>query len=258
MFVRLILIAGAFLSTSILANDHNNAFAGMDLSEGNSLQLNLCELMPGKSMADYEEVFSAYVKWSKQNDVEVYAMRAMPMFGGPDATAPIQYQFVDMLAAPYSVSGAAWDKWLGTEEGQRVNKLWQETAKCRVTVNPVFVRFADQEALKGDSRVMTINWCTRHEGVSTAQLIAKHDAVLASRPDNSTVAAWSVMGTGLGSRNAPGDFAHLLSFRNAADLMAYQNSLANEEGWRIRQDYETSYASCTGENVYQIQVLNRP
>jgi hypothetical protein len=40
--------------------------------------------------------------------------------------------------------------------------------------------------------------------------------------------------------------------------MARQNELANNEGWRQRLAYETSYADCTGENVYYAEVLNRP
>ena len=63
---------------------------------------------------------------------------------------------------------------------------------------------------------------------------------------------------GLGIRNPPGDFAHYLSFADTNGLMAYQNTFANEEGWRQRRDYNTSYADCTGENVYHVQVLNRP
>jgi hypothetical protein len=59
-------------------------------------------------------------------------------------------------------------------------------------------------------------------------------------------------------RDAPGEFANILSFEDANGLMAWQNNLANNGGWRMREDYMTSYASCSGDNVYYAEVLNRP
>ena len=105
---------------------------------------------------------------------------------------------------------------------------------------------------------MAFNWCTRNEGVSTDQLIEKHRQIASTWNTDSPIKAWTIMYPGLGSRNTPGEFAHLLSFEDASGLMAWQNATANDEGWRRRQDYETSYADCIGENVYYVEVLNRP
>jgi hypothetical protein len=105
---------------------------------------------------------------------------------------------------------------------------------------------------------MTFNWCTRQDGVSWDQLNAKHQALLAGRADDSPAKSWTIMFPGLGVRNTIGEFAHLVSYADVAGLTASQNALANQEGWRQREDYYTSYADCTGENVYQVEVLNRP
>ena len=105
---------------------------------------------------------------------------------------------------------------------------------------------------------MTIDWCTRREGVSADQLIAKHQEYAADWTADSPIKAWSTLYPSLGIRNAPGEFAHMLSFTDANGLMAYQNAISNEGGWRQRMDYMTSYADCIGENVYSARVLNRP
>ena len=63
---------------------------------------------------------------------------------------------------------------------------------------------------------------------------------------------------GLGGRNTPGDFAHILSFADMQGIMAWQNNWANNQGWRQTQDYQASYAECTGHNTYHARVLNRP
>jgi hypothetical protein len=89
-------------------------------------------------------------------------------------------------------------------------------------------------------------------------LNARHQMGVANRPDDSPVKAWTVMFPGLGNRNPLGEFAHLVTYLDAHGLMAAQNALANEEGWRNRADYYASYASCSGENVYAMEVLHRP
>ena len=234
-------------------------YSGINLEQGNSLQMNLCALKPGKTMANYNRVMDDYIEWSKENDVEVFVIRATPMFQSPNPNAGANFEFIDMLIAPYEVSGNSWTKWLTGEDGRKINAQWLETADCRVAVNAAFILAIDQEALSGrDDRVMSFNWCSRNEGVSVDQLLAKHQQLASSWNTDSPVKAWTVMYPSLGSRNTPGEFAHLLSFEDANGLMAWENATVNEGGWRTRLDYETAYASCVGENVYYVEVLNRP
>lgn len=69
------------------AQSQGEQYAGMDLSEGNALQMQMCSLQPRKSMADRDRVMNAYLKWSKENDAEVFLLRLTPLFGGaaPDS-----------------------------------------------------------------------------------------------------------------------------------------------------------------------------
>lgn len=251
-------VLGLLATSMAFADNHGGSYAGMDLAQGNAVQMQMCSLQPRKTMADRDRVMNAYLKWAQDNEVEVFVLRLTPLYGGPDPSGNVQFEWIELLASPYATTGTAWDKWLTTDEGRRINAQWLETSECRVSVNPVFNMFLDREALSGNTRVMTFNWCTRQEGVSWDQLLARHDTMLAGRPDDSPVGSWTIMYPGLGVRNPIGEFAHLVSYPDVSSLMAYQNTLVNEEGWRQREDYYTSYADCIGENVYRGEVLNRP
>jgi len=234
-------------------------YSGLNLAQGNSLQMQLCTLKPGKSMASYAKVVDAYIEWSKDNNVEVFVLRATPMFVSPPENANRGFDFMEMLLGPYEVSGRGWTQWLTGEDGRKLNAQWQEAADCNVSINTAYIAVIDQAALSArNDRVMVMNWCTRREGVSVDQLVAKHQQIASEWTAESPLKAWAIMYPGLGSRNMPGEFAHILTFADASGLMAWQDSLANAEGWRNRLDYETSYAECIGDNVYYAEVLNRP
>ncbi len=254
----IVYVLGMFAAAVAFADSHSREFAGMNMAEANALQMQMCSLQPRKSTADRDRVMNAYLEWAEENDAEVFVARATPLFGGPNPNANVQFEWIDFLGSSYAASGSAWDKWLTTEDGQRINEQWLETADCRVVLNPFVNMYLDAEALSGDTRIMTFNWCTRKEGVSWDQLNVKHQELLANRPDDAPAKSWSIMWPGLGVRDPIGEFAHLVSYVDVSGLMARENAMGNEEGWRRREDYNTSYADCIGENVYQVQVLNRP
>lgn len=234
-------------------------YSGLNLEQANSLQMQLCSLKPGKSMANYRKVVDSYISWSKENGVEVFVLRATPMFVSAPQNAQMDFDFIEMLMGSYEVSGSGWTKWLTSEEGQKLNEQWQEAADCRVVVNPAVIQVIDQAALSArNDRVMVMNWCTRREGVTWDQLQAKHQQIASGWSTESPLKSWGIMYPSLGMRNAPGEFMNILSFEDANGLMAWQDNLANNEGWRTRADYMTSYADCIGDNVYYAEVLNRP
>ena len=243
-----------------LADNHERRYGGMNLAEGNSAQMQLCSLRARKSEADYNKVMNGYIQWSKDNGVPVYVLRMTPLFQSPPPpNVDMAFEWIDMLISPFGRAGEGWDKWLTTDSGQRLNDQWQATADCRVSMNTLFNQVIDNEALAAtDTRVITFNWCTVNPGVTADSLIARHDMMASSRTDDSPVKAWNIMLPGIGNRNPPGDFAHMLSFADVKGLMAWQNGMANEGGWRRRQEYYRGYAQCTGENAYTARVLNRP
>ncbi len=240
------------------ADNHEREYAGMNLTQANNVQMQLCSLKPRKSMSDYNKVMNGYIQWSKENKAQAYVMRLTPLFTTPPPGDNPQFEWIDLLITSFDNAGDGWDKWLTTESGKRLNAQWTATADGRVSMNPMVNHYIDTEALNADSRIMTFNWCTANEGVTADQIMARHSAMAKNRPKDSPVKAWNIIFPGLGNRNPPGDYAHLISFSDTKGLMAYQNALANDGGWRQSQDYNNMYATCTGANVYQGQVLNRP
>lgn len=51
---------------------------------------------------------------------------------------------------------------------------------------------------------------------------------------------------------------HMMSFASPVELMASQNHIANEEGWRGLEEYEQKYATCRPPSAYFARVRNRP
>ena len=245
-----------FASLAIGAEEN---YAGINLGEANAVQMNLCSLKPGKSMSNYDRVQSGYVEWSKENGVEVFVLRLTPVFSSPPPNANATFDFIDMQVGPFGITGDGWTKWLATEDGQKLNAQWQDTADCRVSMNAGVFLALNQEALSArDDRMMTFDWCTANDGVNPGQLAARHRQMASNWTAESPIRAWTVMYPMMGSRNTPGDYAHLMSFDDASGLMTWQNGMANNEGWRARADYESAYASCTGTNVYHARVVHRP
>ena len=65
------------------------------------------------------------------NDVEVTFVRQSPVFTHNSLIILINMNLW-LLFTDYETSGKAWDKWLGTKSGQKLNSKWQEIATCDV------------------------------------------------------------------------------------------------------------------------------
>ena len=239
-------------------DDHGGSYANMNLNERNSLQVNLCNLKPGKTIADLDGLNDAYFKWAEKNGTARFFMRLTPLFTGATPTNP-GYDYIDMIASTFAVAGEEWDNWLGTPEGQKLNARWGELATCYVRMTHNVTKYADTKALAADDdRIVTLEWCDRQESVSTDQLIAKHNSLAANFPEGIANIYWGLLLPQLGNSSAPAQFAHMDTYPDVKALMARQNWLGNEGGWRVLQDYYTSYASCSNRNVFSAKVLHRP
>ena len=238
-----------------IADDHSPAEnANLPLAA----QIQLCNLNDGKTMADYDRMANDYFKWSEKNDVAVTFIRHTPLFTSANASNP-GYDFIEYLISDHETSGSSWSKWMTTKDGQKLNERWQDIATCYVKMGVLYVRYADQEAnAKDDDRIVTMDWCTRREGISWDQLRAKHDQIEASFPEGVENIVWAIMSPNVGAADAPGEFAHINVFPDMNAFMARQKWLSHEEGWKVRDDYTSSYASCNGDSAFIEQVLHRP
>ena len=258
IILKLVVLLVAMIGVGAFAAHHEESYANMNLNQRNSLQVNLCNLNPGKTMADLDGLNDAYFKWAEKNGTTRFFMRLTPLFTGATPSDP-GYDYIDMIASPFSVAGDEWDNWMGTKEGQKLSARWAELATCYVRMTHNVTKYADRKALAADDdRIVTLEWCNRNEEISTDQLIAKHNALAASFPDGVSNIYWGLLLPQLGNSSAPGQFAHMDTYPDVKALMERQNWLGNEGGWRVMQDYYTSYASCSNRNVFSAKVLNRP
>jgi hypothetical protein len=229
---------------------------GLDSAGPINVQTQLCKLNPGRTMAEYDEMVNDYFEWARENDVEVTFIRQTPYLTHANPANPSGYDFIEFLASDYETAGASWDKWMSTEEGQRLNEAWQSIATCYVKMATLRTQWADVEALNADDeRIVTWNWCTPKRSIS--QLMAKHRSMAESRPEELGNIGWFIYIPRIGGANAPGDFAHIVVYPDVAGLMAGQKWLS-DGGWRARNDYLSLYADCTGESANVELVLNRP
>ena len=251
--VGFIAIVATISSTlNLNADDHSE-------TKPYNMQVNFCKLNEGISMEEYSDAVNDYIQWSKKNDVEVYVSRQMPIFPHDNFVSNRGFDFQEILAGPFNVTGKAWDLWRGSREGQKLAKQWQEKATCYVKMGHAYDQYLDQKALESDNdRVVSWNWCSRKDGVSLNELQARHDLMIEElKKDNIGLSGWVIVAPSTGGAQAPGDFVHLGFYDDIESFMEYKEAFASG-GWEDYYDYTENYASCSGEELYSDKVLNFP
>ena len=246
----------------LLAFSFNNFVYGDDhikeLPNVSNVQVNICKLNDDVTLKEYETVTNDYIKWSKKNNVETFYVRHFPIFSHGTTNKPLSYDFLEILGSSHEISGKAWDLWLGTKEGQKLNERWQKAAECNVKMGTGVTLYSNEKALaKADERVVSWNWCSLNKGVTAEVLIAKHTDMAKNLEGNDQgIIGWAGIIPRLGGANAPGDFAQIIIFPNFEAAMKHQNTIA-QGGWKHYRDYEENFATCRGEDLNTAQVLNR-
>ena len=251
-----------FLTFVLTFSISENSFADDQYSEmeGNvfNIQVQQCTLNSDTSIKQYDSMINDYFKWAKKNDAEVFFSRQTPLYV-QNSWYRSGIDFLEILFSTHADSGKAWDKWLGTKEGQKLNARWQELANCRVKMGASFVNYIDQKAMNNDDdRVVAWNWCSLNDGVSYEDLLTEHErrAELLKK-DSLGMIAWANVYPRIGTDEAPGDFAHLAVYPNIESAQIYQQSQSSG-GWQSYRDYQRDFATCKGESYMIEKVLNDP
>ena len=124
------------------ADDHSQ-----ELPNVANVQVNVCKLKEGVSLKEYNDVTQDYVKWSKKNNVETFYVRHFPLFSHGTTGNPLTYDFLEILGSSHETSGEAWDLWLDSKEGQKLNAQWQAAADCYPKMGTGITLWSDEEAL---------------------------------------------------------------------------------------------------------------
>ena len=251
-----------FTAFSIILMGSTNLFAGHhesnEVLEPFNMQVQMCKLNEGVTIEKYDQMISEYVEWSRKNDVDLYFARQEPIFTHNNFGNTPEYDFLEILASPHKVAGQGWDKWLGTKDGQKLNKKWQSLATCFVKMGNAYPVYLDEKELNSDdNRVATWNWCSVNEGVKAEDVFAQHDIrakEVAKNPNG--LIGWIALSPRIGTANAPGEFAHIGFYSDIEAKMQYEDDFANG-GWKSYRDYNENFATCSGEALMSDVVINR-
>jgi hypothetical protein len=256
MFQRLITCIALFSLAAIAqADNHNNAWRGVNLDQQFGIQFEVCKLKPGKTLDDMAKLNDEVRRLFDETGLALSLMRLTPMYshGMPGEPAA---SYIDVTMGTIEAFGTGWDNWLASKDAVKLMAASDKIATCTFKFARAINRVAQIEALDStDDRLISMNWCSKRDNVSWDQLKTKHDAWQAAYENDSSSMAWNVVLPRLGAGNAHGRFMHMVSYANAQQLMANENWVANGGGARALGDYYSAYAACDGESVWSASYL---
>ncbi|MBT7539069.1 MAG: hypothetical protein HN683_07000, partial [Gammaproteobacteria bacterium] len=235
----LILVSLLFASTSY-GKHHEETYRGMDLSKNFGIQFEVCTLRDGKSMASVDRINSKIASVMTEINAKGSVLRMKPFYAHGSTSNPGP-DFIDLIVAPMDEIGAIWTDFLATDGGSKVFGEFQNAAKCHNKLAYGVPKLTKvDEMMSTDERVITLNWCTPKEGVSMAQLRAKHASWLAANQDAFKAASWSVLVPRQGAGTAQGRYAHMNVFTSLKQMFANEEWIANGGGNAGLSDYYSS------------------
>jgi len=253
----LTLVSLLLASTSYGAH-HEETYRGMDLNKRFGIQFEICTLREGKSMASVNRVNAKIAGVMTEINAKGSVLRLTPFYSHGTPSNP-SADFLDMVVAPMDELGTIWTDFLAADAGPKTYSDFQSQAKCHNKLAfgvPKLTKV--DEMMSTDERVITLNWCTPKEGVSMAQMKAKHASWLAANKDSFKAAAWSVLIPRQGAGTAQGRFAHMNVFTSLKQMFANEEWIANSGGNEGISDYYSSYADCDGDSSYTAEYIYKP
>ena len=249
----ILLISWMIISTPLRADQHQSSDVNA-MSDGTieAAQLTACTLNPGKTLGDVSEIMPSIGEVHKEIELNAFYGLMTPLFVSPKTT--IDFIIADF--APFEQLSAAWDRFLVSESGAKLQSSLDEIANCNRSMHRYYHQYTKYSDDK--SRVLSMNWCSKKEAVSMEDLMAKHRS-LAESPDipflhwGIAVPAW-----GLRKDDAPGSFAHFIGYADMDAALSRQSGIATKGGWKNRREYLTSFADCSGENLWKFDIANIP
>jgi len=253
----LILVSLLFASTSY-GKHHEETYRGMDLSKNFGIQFEVCTLRDGKSMASVDRINSKIASVMTEINAKGSVLRMKPFYAHGSTSNPSP-DFIDLIVGPMDEIGAIWTDFLASDGGPKVYGEFQNAAKCHNKLAYGVPKLTKvDEMMSTDERVITLNWCTPKEGVSMAQLRAKHASWLAANQDGFKAASWSVLVPRQGAGTAQGRYAHMNVFTSLKQMFANEEWIANGGGNAGLSDYYSSYADCDGDSSYTAEYIYKP
>lgn len=247
----------AFIATMLAVNsfaDNQEPDWAVKIGDGVSQTVHFCKLTNGATMEDIAKLDVQAIKWLDEERLRLGIDILTPVF---DTFS--DYDYISLQWATWNEWGTFWSKISESVEGQAVMDSYSSVEDCKVMVASVFPIMRKPEVIEDRKKVSTVEWCSRKEGVSSDQLSAKHLEIAAAIKDDTSVIWWGVGYPQIGAqdKDLPGDFYHYMSYTDYAGLAASKHKVANQEGWRMLQDYYTSYAHCNGQVAVSVNTVRQ-
>ena len=232
------------IATPLQADNHLEAAPALAMESA------ICTLNDGKTLEDLDGFFKVFKKWAEKNDYNTFIALNTPLYVGGNIDIPV----LMLEFGSYNELGEGWDK-IG-ENGQDLLASLDSVVTCSRNLSHYFPMHRSESMDTDDDRVLVVNWCNRHEGVSWDEINEVH----AGWSFNENIGHAGLIFPALGVRQGdfPGEFGHLRVYPDASAMLAEQNRISNEEGWRQREEYFDTYADCAGGNAYLQRVMIRP
>ena len=261
MIFRLIKNLGLFTLFGAAVTMSTNAQAGHhDQSEANAMgngtieaaQLTLCTLNSGKTLKDVEKLIPSIRAFQTEIGLNSFFGLMTPLFVSRQST--IDFILADFAA--FDELAAAWDQFLVSSSGAKVQASLDKIAICNRSLHRYYHQYTKYS--DDDRRVLSFNWCSKKESVSMESLMAKHRSF--ADPANPHILHWGIAAPAWGVRTGDlqGEFAHLVGYADMTAALADQSDIASKGGWKERRDYFSSYANCSGENLWKFDIANIP
>ena len=241
------------LAFQVKAED-NKATWLVDIGDAVSLTAHICTLKNDASMKDIARIDNKLHKFMDDNDIRGMRQILAPLFATGTSYDYIAFDFMT-----WAQFGKNWDLALKTKVGNGLMADYAEVEDCDAMIASVFPLMRKESNFQLTSSISVVEWCTRMPGVSQQQLGEKHRTVAAETKDSTTATWWGVGYQAGGLRDGlfPGDFFHLVSYPDMNAFAASRNDIANNGGWKMRSDYYTSYADCSGEHILAAERVRR-
>ena len=251
--LSILIITWLMVSIPLRADNHQSSDVKA-MSDGTveAAQLSVCKLKPGKTLDDVNEILPSIKDVHEEIGLNAFFGLMTPLFVSPATT--IDFILADF--APFDQLSVAWDRFLASESGAKLQTSVDEIANCNRSMHRYYHQYTKYSDDK--SRVLSMNWCSKKEDVTAENLMAKHRS-LAESP-NQPFLHWgiAVPAWGLRRGDTQGNFAHFIGYADMNAAIAAQSDIATKGGWKGRREYLDSFADCSGENLWKFDIENIP
>jgi|TARA_B100001964_G_C14201328_1_gene585951 hypothetical protein len=250
-----ILTAGLLLSALGSADNQGSGYL-VEIGEGLSQSSHLCKLKGKATLSDVDKIDAKLHKWQDDNGVDVIRSRLTPLFVG---ASTIPYDFIAVDWMTWDNFGGGWDKFMSSSKGQAIFAEYNKIMDCTRVLGSVFPIMRKPAITTDNESIVTVNWCTKKDGVSQDSLSARHRDYRDRMSSTTSIQWWGIGYPSAGARKGqfPGEFYHWVDYPDMKAYAQEQNRIANNEGWKGRRDYYDSYVDCSGEILMTNTVVRR-